>query len=40
MEIDNIWRSIIYTEKKEIFGNDAKNGCGYIESYNSFTHDS
>ena len=40
MEIDNIWRSIIYTEKKEIFGNDTQNGCGYIESYNSFTHDS
>ena len=39
MEINNLWRNIIYTQKKELFGSDTQYGCAYIENSDSFTHD-
>ena len=39
MEISNSWRNIIYTQKKELFGNDTKYGGSYIENSDSFTHE-
>ena len=38
-EIINEWSNIIYTEKKGFLSNDTKDGCGYIDYYNSFSHD-
>ena len=38
--ISNTWRTIIYTEKKEFLQSNYKDGCGYIENYNTLNYGS
>ena len=38
--IANNWRTIMYTEKKEFLQSNYRDGCGYIENYNSLNYGS
>ena len=38
--ITNNWRTIIYTEKKEFLQSNYRDGCGYIENFNSLNYGS